>query len=112
MASVFEKNIPDKEAQALKWGVLGQKKIGGAGAMIFCDRILSLKQRAILVTRQEVDVRAMLPALSGQYILLMKSTTLGIAIGFSEFFFVISTSINQSGQTIELLGLLMAGCWL
>lgn len=54
-------------------------------------------------------IRAMLPTLSNQYILLMKSTTLGIAIGFSEFFFVISTSINQSGQTLELLGILMAG---
>lgn len=54
-------------------------------------------------------IRAMLPTLSNQYILLMKSTTLGIAIGFSEFFFVISTSINQSGQTLELLLLLMVG---
>lgn len=54
-------------------------------------------------------IRAMLPTLSNQYILLMKSTTLGIAIGFSEFFFVISTSINQSGQTLELLGILMVG---
>lgn len=54
-------------------------------------------------------IRAMLPTLSNQYILLMKSTTLGIAIGFSEFFFVISTSINQSGQTLELLLLLMIG---
>lgn len=54
-------------------------------------------------------IRAMLPTLSNQYILLMKSTTLGIAIGFSEFFFVISTSINQSGQTLELIGILMVG---
>ncbi|MDL2403746.1 ABC transporter permease subunit [Rhizobium calliandrae] len=54
-------------------------------------------------------IRAMLPSLSNQYTLVMKSTTLGIAIGFSEFFFVISTSINQSGQTLELLALLMVG---
>ncbi len=53
--------------------------------------------------------RAMLPALSNQYIWLMKATTLGLVIGFSDFFAVISTSINQSGQTLELIALLMGG---
>lgn len=53
--------------------------------------------------------RAALPALSNQYIWLMKSTTIGIAIGFPDYFMIVSTSINQSGQTIELLALLMGG---
>ncbi len=53
--------------------------------------------------------RAILPALSNQYIWLMKATTLGIAIGFPDYFMVVSTSINQSGQTMELLALLMGG---
>ena len=53
--------------------------------------------------------RAMLPALANQYVWLMKATTVGIAIGYPDYFAVISTSINQSGQTLELLGLLMAG---
>ncbi len=39
----------------------------------------------------------------------MKSTTIGIAIGFPDYFMIVSTSINQSGQTIELLALLMGG---
>jgi len=53
--------------------------------------------------------RAMLPSLTNQYIWLMKATTLGIAIGFHDFFAIISTSINQSGQTLELIALLMLG---
>lgn len=53
--------------------------------------------------------RAMLPSLANQYVWLMKGTTVGIAIGFPDYFAVISTSINQSGQTLELLGLLMVG---
>ncbi|MCR9254679.1 MAG: ABC transporter permease subunit [Alphaproteobacteria bacterium] len=53
--------------------------------------------------------RAMLPSLANQYIWLMKATTLGLVIGFSDFFAIVSTSINQSGQTLELIGILMAG---
>lgn len=53
--------------------------------------------------------RAMLPALSNQYVWLMKGTTVGIVIGYPDYFAVVSTSINQSGQTLELLALLMIG---
>lgn len=61
------------------------------------------------LVRIPLAVRAMLPALANQYVWLMKATTIGIAIGFPDYFMVISTAINQSGQTIELIGLLMAG---
>lgn len=54
-------------------------------------------------------IRAILPTLTNQYVWLIKATTLGVAVGFSDFFLVISTSINQSGQTVELLLLLMGG---
>ncbi|RMH47075.1 MAG: ABC transporter permease subunit [Alphaproteobacteria bacterium] len=54
-------------------------------------------------------VRAMLPALANQYVWLMKATTLGVAIGYPDYFMVVSTAINQTGQTIELLLLLMGG---
>ncbi|NIA71333.1 ABC transporter permease subunit [Pelagibius litoralis] len=53
--------------------------------------------------------RAMLPALANQYVWLMKGTTVGIVIGYPDYFAVVSTSINQSGQTLELLALLMIG---
>ncbi|MEO9514930.1 MAG: ABC transporter permease subunit [Paracoccaceae bacterium] len=53
--------------------------------------------------------RAMLPSLTNQYIWLMKGTTVGIAVGYPDYFAIVSTSINQSGQTLELLALLMGG---
>ena len=54
-------------------------------------------------------LRAVLPTLINQYVWLFKATTIGIAVGFVDFFMVISTSINQSGQTLELIAILMGG---
>lgn len=59
--------------------------------------------------RLPLALRSMLPILTNQYVWLIKATTLGIAIGFTDFFMVVSISINQSGQTLELIGILMAG---
>ena len=61
------------------------------------------------LVRIPLALRASLPALANQYVWLMKSTTIGIAIGFPDYFMIVSTSINQSGQTIELLAILMGG---
>lgn len=65
--------------------------------------------QAARLVRIPLAVRAILPALANQYVWLMKATTIGIAIGYPDYFMVVSTSINQSGQTIELIVLLMAG---
>ena len=59
--------------------------------------------------RMPLAIRAVLPTLINQYVWLMKATTLGVAVGFADFFSVVSVSINQSGQTLELIGLLMLG---
>lgn len=59
--------------------------------------------------RMPLAIRAVLPSLTNQYVQLMKATTIGIVIGFSDAFMIISTSINQSGQTLELLAILMGG---
>lgn len=59
--------------------------------------------------RLPLAIRAVLPTLINQYVWLFKATTLGIVIGFTDFFSVISVSINQSGQTLELIGILMVG---
>lgn len=59
--------------------------------------------------RLPLAIRAILPTLINQYVWLYKATTLGIAIGFTDFFFVVSISINQAGQTLELIGILMLG---
>lgn len=54
-------------------------------------------------------LRAMLPILANQYVWLIKATTLGIAVGFTDFFMIVALSINHSGQTLEAIGILMAG---
>ena len=69
-----------------------------------------LKPRHIFTRiRLPLAVRSVLPSLTNQYVQLMKATTIGIVVGFSDLFMIISTSINQSGQTLELLAILMIG---
>ena len=59
--------------------------------------------------RLPLAIRAVLPTLINQYVWLFKATTLGIVVGYTDFFAVISVSINQAGQTLELIGILMLG---
>ncbi len=73
-------------------------------------RVLGIKNRHIFTRiRLPLAIRAVLPSLTNQYVQLMKATTIGLAIGFSDFFMIVSTSINQSGQTLELIAILMGG---
>jgi general L-amino acid transport system permease protein len=58
--------------------------------------------------RLPLALRMALPTLTNQYVWLLKATTMGVVVGFSDLFLVISTAINQSGQTLELIGILMA----
>lgn len=59
--------------------------------------------------RLPLAIRIVMPTLINQYVWLFKATTIGIAISFTDFFMVISTAINQSGQTLELIAILMGG---
>ena len=70
---------------------------------------LGLSRYAIL-TRIEIPValRSIIPPLGNQWIFMMKATTIGVAIGFSDLFMIVSTSLTQTGQTLELIFLLMA----
>ncbi|MDO9418377.1 amino acid ABC transporter permease [Pararhizobium sp.] len=61
------------------------------------------------MVRLPLALRAMLPILANQYVWLMKATTMGIAVGFTDFFMIVALAINHSGQTIEAIGILMAG---
>lgn len=53
-------------------------------------------------------LRTIIPPLGNQWVFMMKATTVGVAIGFSDLFMLISTSITQSGQTLELIAILMS----
>lgn len=54
-------------------------------------------------------LRAMLPILANQYVWLIKATTMGITIGFTDFFMIVAMTINQSGQSLEAILILMGG---
>ncbi|RKF17134.1 ABC transporter permease subunit [Roseovarius spongiae] len=71
-------------------------------------RALGLSQGQIFRrVRLPLAIRAILPTLTNQYVWLFKATTLGIAVGYSDLFYTVSISITQSGQTLELIGILM-----
>jgi len=65
--------------------------------------------RVFALVRLPLALRAMLPILANQYVWLMKATTMGIAVGFTDFFMIVALTINHSGQTLEVIGILMAG---
>jgi len=58
--------------------------------------------------KMPMALRSIIPPLGNQWIFMMKATTIGVAIGFSDLFYIVSISITQSGQTLELIALLAA----
>ncbi len=53
-------------------------------------------------------LRVIIPPLTSQMLNLTKNSSLAIAIGFSDFVAVVNTTINQTGQAIEGVALIMA----
>jgi general L-amino acid transport system permease protein len=53
-------------------------------------------------------LRTMVPSLTSQYLNLAKNTSLAIAIGYPDIYFVASTTFNQTGRAVEVMILLMA----
>ncbi|MDX8519189.1 ABC transporter permease subunit [Mesorhizobium dulcispinae] len=89
--------------------VRGGFKAVGKGQM---EAALSLglsPWRVFTLVRLPLALRAMLPILANQYVWLMKATTMGIAVGFTDFFMIVALTINHSGQTLEVIGILMGG---
>ena len=69
---------------------------------------LGLSQLAIWSRiKVPIALRSIIPPLGNQWIFMMKATTIGIAIGFSDLFYIAVNSISQSGQTLELILILM-----
>lgn len=59
-----------------------------------------------------ITVQNIMPMMTNLYVWLIKATTLGVAVGFSDLFAVTVSSINQSGQTIEFILILAAAFWI
>jgi general L-amino acid transport system permease protein len=54
-------------------------------------------------------LRVIVPPLTNQYLNLTKNSSLGVAIGYPELFAVFAgTTLNQTGQAIEIIGITMA----
>jgi general L-amino acid transport system permease protein len=70
----------------------------------------SLGLRDPVIFRKVIIVQALrvvVPPLTSQYISLTKSTSLAIAIGYTELFQVATIAINNTGQSIENIAILM-----
>lgn len=52
-------------------------------------------------------LRVIVPPLNSQYLNLWKNSSLAIAIGYPDIYFVASTTFNQTGKAVEVMLLLM-----
>lgn len=72
-------------------------------------RALGLSERQTL-TRIVMPqaLRVIIPPLTTQYLSTVKNSTLALAVGFPELGLVIGTVINQTGQALESIAILLA----
>jgi general L-amino acid transport system permease protein len=68
---------------------------------------LSRGQRLRLVILPQA-LRVIIPPLTSQYLNLTKNSSLAVAIGYPDLVSVSNTTLNQTGQAIEAIGLMMA----
>ncbi len=52
-------------------------------------------------------LRVIIPPLTSQYLNLTKNSSLAVAIGYPDLFYVSSTVINQSGRAVEMITIIM-----
>ncbi|MCC5634330.1 ABC transporter permease subunit [Nostoc sp. CHAB 5844] len=52
-------------------------------------------------------LRVIIPPLTSQYLNLTKNSSLAIAIGYPDIYFVASTTFNQTGRAVEVILLIM-----
>jgi len=77
--------------------------------VIEAARALALPAWAVEAkVRVPLALRAIILPLGSQYTTLIKATSVGLAIGFTDLFAVTLMSINQSGRTIPLLCVMTA----
>lgn len=76
--------------------------------LVEAGKSLGLSERMVWMRiKLPMALRTIIPPLGNQWVFMMKATTVGVAIGFSDLFMLVSTSITQSGQTLELIAILM-----
>ncbi|MFM2064883.1 MAG: hypothetical protein RLZZ507_4554 [Cyanobacteriota bacterium] len=71
---------------------------------------LSLGLKPTLLMRLVIfpqALRVIIPPLTSQYLNLTKNSSLAIAIGYPDIYFVASTTFNQTGKAVEVMILIM-----
>jgi general L-amino acid transport system permease protein len=91
-------------AEIVRTGILavpqGQWEAAGA---------LGLRRGAVL--KQIIlpqALRVIVPPMTSQYLNLIKNSSLGVAIGYAEIVSIANTTLNQTGQAIEGIAIIMA----
>jgi general L-amino acid transport system permease protein len=91
-------------AEVVRAGILAVDKGQGEAAMALG---LTPGQRLRLVTLPQA-LRVIIPPMTSQYLNLAKNSSLAVAIGYPDLVSVANTTMNQTGQAIEAIAILMA----
>jgi general L-amino acid transport system permease protein len=67
---------------------------------------LPMVQRLRRVVLPQV-IRQIMPSLTSQFVNLLKNTSIGLAVGFSDLMAVASTTINQAFKPVEVMLVIM-----
>ncbi|KXF75937.1 amino acid ABC transporter permease [Paramesorhizobium deserti] len=72
-------------------------------------RAVGLSERHVLTKIvMPQALRIIIPPMTSQYLSTIKNTTLALAVGYPELGLVVGTVINQTGQALESIGILLA----
>jgi len=91
-------------AEIVRSGILGVSRGQTEAA-----RALGLRERQVLhLVVLPQALRIIVPPLTGQYLNLTKNSSLAVAVGYPDLVSVLNTTINQTGQAIEGVTMIMA----
>ena len=90
-------------AEIVRAGILGVPK-GQTEAYSALGLRPGMGLRLVVVPQA---LRIIIPPLTSQYLNLTKNSTLGVAIGYPELYSVGGTTLNQTGQAIEVVVIFM-----
>ena len=91
-------------AEVVRAGILAVDRGQGEAAMALG---LTPGQRLRLITLPQA-LRVIIPPMTSQYLNLAKNSSLAVAIGYPALVAVANSTMNQTGQAIEAIAILMA----
>lgn len=89
--------------EIVRAGIQGVPKGQSEAALSLGLKPATILWRVILPQAQ----RIIIPPLIGEYLALTKNSSLAVAIGFPELMSITNTTLNQTGQAIEAISLMM-----